>query len=115
MGYQFNHAPSSSQVPGVFYGANSYFPNPSNPPGASNGGSHLTYAVEPIAVPQPAITIPLGGVQKFFHNPEQVTDSALLENGIKSYRKFGGPVASNYQLDPGMAPFSKRTSMECLC
>lgn len=113
MGYQNNLYPlSSNQVLGMPYGANSNFLNLSNPPG---GGSQYAYAVEPIAAPQPAVTIPWGGVQKFFHNPEQVTDSALFEKGIRSYRKFGGPVASSYQLEPGMTRFSKGTSMECPC
>jgi len=68
--------------------------------GSYGANPHLSYS-NTIA-PQPAATMPYGGVQKF-QNPEQATDAELLVKGIKSYRKFGGIVPSNYQLDTSIA------------
>jgi len=98
-GYQINqYVPSSNNGASVSYGANSYYPS-----GVSNVGN---YCISNLGT---TVDQSWGGVQKFFQNPEQVTDSALLEKGIKSYRKFGGPVPSSYQLDSGNASFSMGT------
>ncbi len=104
-GYQIDQYNGSR----LSYGASSYYSNSNYPYGASNVGNYYasnsaaTTGV-PYAGGQPVATLPIGGVEKFFQNPELVTDSDLLSRGIRSYRKFGGPVASSYQLDPGIAP-----------